>query len=215
MIGRPTRGPQNSIRAVVPDQGQNGIGEGGAIGPLAAIANRLKRREIMLQKIKQKRGGASSGEDWHGKSLQERPGFLIRRLHQIHVALFMEECAAESITPVQYSILTALEHMGAAEQIVVSTAVGLDTTNVADVLARLERQKMVKRRMSPRDKRMKVVSLTETGRALLQRIDAGAARAHERTLAPLSPTARARFMRDLVYLVEFNNDVSRAPTGLR
>ena len=70
----------------------------------------------------------------------------------------MEECAAESITPVQYSILTALEHMGTAEQIVLSSAVGLDTTNVADVLARLERQKMVKRRMSPRDKRMKVVS---------------------------------------------------------
>ena len=66
----------------------------------------------MLQKIKQKRGGARSGDDWHGKPLQERPGFLIRRLHQIHVALFMEECAAESITPVQYSILTALEHMG-------------------------------------------------------------------------------------------------------
>jgi len=83
------------------------------------------------------------------------------------------------------------------------------------VLARLERQKMVRRRMSSRDKRMKVVSLTETGRALLQRIDAGAARAHERTLAPLSPTARARFMRDLVHLVEFNNDISRTPIGLR
>jgi DNA-binding MarR family transcriptional regulator len=72
----------------------------------------------------------------------------------------MEECAAESITPVQYSILTVLEHMRAAEQIVLSSAVGLDTTNVADVLARL---KMVKRRISPRDRRMKVVSLTETG----------------------------------------------------
>jgi MarR family transcriptional regulator, lower aerobic nicotinate degradation pathway regulator len=177
--------------------------------------HRPRQREIMLRKIKQKRGAASSGDDWHGKPLQERPGFLIRRLHQIHVALFMEECAAESITPVQYSILTALEHMGSAEQIVLSSAVGLDTTNVADVLARLERQKMVKRRMSPRDKRMKVVSLTETGRALLQRIDAGAARAHERTLAPLSPTARARFMRDLVHLVEFNNDISRTPIGLR
>lgn len=169
----------------------------------------------MLQKIKQKRGGASSGDDWHDKPLQERPGFLIRRLHQIHVALFMAECAAESITPVQYSILTALEHMGAAEQIVLSSAVGLDTTNVADVLARLERQKMVKRRVSRRDKRMKVVSLTTTGRALLQRIDASAARAHERTLAPLNPMARARFMRDLVHLVEFNNDTSRTPIGLR
>lgn len=169
----------------------------------------------MLQNSKENRGAASTGDDWHGKPLQARPGFLIRRLHQIHVALFMEECAAESITPVQYSILTALEHMGTAEQIALSSAVGLDTTNVADVLARLERQRMVKRRMSPRDKRMKVVTLTEPGRALLLRIDAGAARAHERTLAALSPTARVRFMRDLAHLVEFNNDVSRTPVGLR
>lgn len=169
----------------------------------------------MLQNLKKKRGDASTGDDWHGKPLQARPGFLIRRLHQIHTALFMEECSAESITPVQYSILTALEHMGTAEQIALSSAVGLDTTNVADVLARLERQRMVKRRTSPRDKRMKVVTLTKTGRALLLRIDAGAARAHERTLAALSPTARARFMRDLAHLVEFNNDVSRTPMGLR
>lgn len=169
----------------------------------------------MLDKINKDRASASRGDDWHSKPLQERPGFLIRRLHQIHVALFMEECTAESITPVQYSILTALDHMGTAEQIVLSSAVGLDTTNVADVLARLERQKMVKRRTSPRDKRMKVVTLTETGRALLLRIDAGAARAHERTLAALSPTARARFMRDLAHLVEFNNGLSRTPVGLR
>ena len=52
-----------------------------------------------MEKIKQSRDSASRGDDWHGKPLQERPGFLIRRLHQIHVALFMEECAAESITP--------------------------------------------------------------------------------------------------------------------
>ena len=26
--------------------------------------------------------------------LEQRPGYLIRRLHQIHVALFQEKCAA-------------------------------------------------------------------------------------------------------------------------
>ena len=54
------------------------------------------------------------------RDLSRRPGFLIRRLHQIHLALFAEECKAFGVTPVQYSILTALEHMGAAEQIVLS-----------------------------------------------------------------------------------------------
>jgi DNA-binding MarR family transcriptional regulator len=166
----------------------------------------------MLQKTKL---SDSPSDDWHDKPLQQRPGFLIRRLHQIHVALFIEECGSEKITPVQYSILSALDQMAGAEQIALSDAVGLDPTNVADVLARLERQKLVKRKVSARDKRMKAVTLTEAGRRLLRRVDAGAARAHERTLAALTPAARARFMRDLMRLVAFNNDISRTPVGVR
>ena len=163
----------------------------------------------------QKRKTTDNKSNWHAKPLQERPGFLIRRLHQIHVALFMEECAADGITPVQYSILTALDQMGAAEQIVLARSVGLDTTNVADVIARLERQRLLKRRVSPKDKRVKVVSLTGTGRKLVRRVSAGSARAHERTLAALSPTARSRFVRDLARLVETNNELSRTPLALR
>jgi DNA-binding MarR family transcriptional regulator len=169
----------------------------------------------MLQKRKQPGNGPSALSDWHTKPLQERPGFLIRRLHQIHVTLFMEECAEQGITPVQYSILSALDQMGTAEQIVLSRAVGLDTTNVADVLARLERRRLVRRRVSAKDKRMKIVTLSDIGRTLLLRVDAGAARAHERTLAALDPAARTRFMRDLVRLVASNNDLSRTPLGLR
>jgi MarR family transcriptional regulator, lower aerobic nicotinate degradation pathway regulator len=161
------------------------------------------------------RAEPDGAEDWHSKPLQERPGFLIRRLHQIHVALFMEECAGESVTPVQYSILSALDQMGTAEQIVLSRSVGLDTTNVADVVARLQRQRLVKRQVSARDRRMKVVSLTERGKDLLRRVDAAAARAHERTLAALEPKARARFLRDLARLVDANNELSRTPLALR
>ncbi|AXK81237.1 MarR family transcriptional regulator [Pseudolabrys taiwanensis] len=172
----------------------------------------------MLQKTTSRKSKAvrrSTPNNWHAKPLQERPGFLIRRLHQIHSALFAEECGAENITPVQYSILAALDQMNVAEQIVLSRAVGLDTTNVADVLARLERQKLVRRRVSAQDRRMKSVTLTEDGRVLLRRIDAGAARAHERTLAALPQKDRARFMRDLAKLVASNNEISRTPVGVR
>jgi hypothetical protein len=34
-------------------------------------------------------------------ALWARPGFLVRRLHQISVAIFMEEMASLEITPVQ------------------------------------------------------------------------------------------------------------------
>lgn len=165
----------------------------------------------MLQKAVQR----DEAENWHARPLQERPGFLIRRLHQIHTALFAEECAGEKITPVQYSILSALDQMHGAEQVVLARAVGLDTTNVADVLARLERQKLIRRRVSQTDKRMKTVLLTAAGQDALQRIDASAARAHERTLEALPAKDRARFMRDLAKLVAANSGVGGAPSILR
>jgi hypothetical protein len=39
-------------------------------------------------------------------SLQARPGFLVRRLHQIGVAIFTDEMADLGITPVQFGAMS-------------------------------------------------------------------------------------------------------------
>jgi MarR family transcriptional regulator, lower aerobic nicotinate degradation pathway regulator len=150
-------------------------------------------------------------QEWRNTALEQRPGFLIRRLHQIHVALFMEECAPEGITPVQYSILTALEQMGPSEQIALSRAVGLDRANIADVITRLVQRRFVQRRVSRSDRRKKVAELTEVGHALLARLETRVARAHERTIEALPAKARAQFLSHLLLLVETNNELSRTP----
>ncbi|GAB7522101.1 MarR family winged helix-turn-helix transcriptional regulator [Paraburkholderia sp. 2C] len=149
--------------------------------------------------------------EWRHTALDARPGFLIRRLHQIHVALFIEECAPEGITPVQYSILTALDQLGPSEQIALSNAVGLDRANTADVIARLAERRFIQRRGSRTDKRKKVAELTDVGRALLARLETGVERAHERTLAALPAKDRKQFIEYLVRLVETNNELSRTP----
>ena len=154
---------------------------------------------------------AADPPEWRHTSLDARPGFLIRRLHQIHVALFIEECAPEGITPVQYSILTALDQMGPSEQIALSNAVGLDRANTADVIARLAERRFIQRRGSRTDKRKKVAELTDVGRALLARLEVGVERAHERTLAALPAKDRKQFMDYLVRLVETSNELSRTP----
>ena len=59
----------------------------------------LRSLESALRRAK-KRRGESKHRPW---PLSQRPGFLIRRLHQIHVALFQEACGEFEITPLQYS----------------------------------------------------------------------------------------------------------------
>jgi DNA-binding MarR family transcriptional regulator len=146
--------------------------------------------------------------------LARRPGFLIRRLHQIHLALFAESCGAFGVTPVQYSILTVAAAQPGLDQAALANEVGVDRTTMADVLARLERRGLVRRSRAARDARLKLVHATVTGRRLLARMDRHARKAHERTIAPLPPTERASFIDTLVKLVEAGNDLGRAPLRL-
>jgi MarR family transcriptional regulator, lower aerobic nicotinate degradation pathway regulator len=150
-------------------------------------------------------------ESWRGRQLIERPGFLIRRLHQIHTALFIEECVAFDITPVQYSVMTVLAQQGDCDQTVLAREIGMDRTNIADVLARLAGRGLVTRSVSKTDKRMRRARLTRAGNAMMAKLDAAAERAHARTVEALPPKERKRLLADLVRLVEANNDIGRAP----
>src|SRR5690606_12559083 len=79
--------------------------------------------------------------------LWRRPGYLIRRLNQLHYALFFEECGKE-ITPVQYGLLTILSSTSDSDQISIANRLGIDRTNVADVLRRLVGMGLVRRERS-------------------------------------------------------------------
>lgn len=143
--------------------------------------------------------------------LHHRPGFLIRRLHQIHVALFFDECAQFDVTPVQYSVLSALREHGCLDQASLAKAVGLDRTNVAEVVRRLAVRGLIIRSFNESDQRMRMARLSDSGWQLVRSMDDAARHAHERTVAPLSPTQRKAFIEALQKLVGANNDIGRAP----
>ncbi len=163
--------------------------------------------------------GEAAGEaleaDWKRRRLLERPGFLARRLHQIHVALFMEECAGFDITPVQYSLLTELAQSGQCEQAALARTLCLDRTNTADVIGRLKRRGLVERNANPRDKRSRLVKLTPAGQAALDPIDAPAERAHARTMATLPPAEREAFLETLARLVRAGEAAAAQSPRLR
>ncbi|MCC3304591.1 DUF1116 domain-containing protein [Sneathiella sp. HT1-7] len=146
---------------------------------------------------------ASSGP-WRNESLTLRPGVLIRRLHQIHTALFALECGDQNITPVMYSVLSALQQSGAVDQTTLAKAVAIDKTNMTDILDRLKRRGLIKRRVSSSDRRVRLTSLTEEGRNILNTLDAKAQRAHERTIESLSPEDRPRLIEMMTQIINAN-----------
>ena len=118
--------------------------------------------------------------------LTERPGFLIRRLHQIHVALFNESCGAFDLTPVQYSLLSALAERGTADQTTLAADVFLDRTTTTGVLKRLALRKLIERAVDDQDRRARACRVTPAGTALLAKMETAARAAHLDTVAHLN-----------------------------
>jgi DNA-binding MarR family transcriptional regulator len=126
--------------------------------------------------------------------LEQRPGFLVRRLHQIHAALFQDRCAAFEITPLQYSLLSALAVRGTADQTTLAADVALDRTTTTGALKRLQIRGFIQRTVQRDDRRARACKLTAAGAVLLKRMESAARAAHRDTLASLSKSDQKRFV---------------------
>ena len=144
--------------------------------------------------------------------LESLPGHHIRRLQQIAVAVFLQETEEHGVTPVQYAALHTVGGSPGIDQRTLARTIGFDTSTIAGVIDRLESRGLMLRNASPQDRRVRLLSLTDEGHALLDVIEPAMLRAQERMLEPLPKRERAEFMRMLQVLVTANNELSRAPS---
>lgn len=145
-------------------------------------------------------------------ALDVLPGYLIRRLQQIAVAIFLEETADAGITPVQFAALQAVQLQPGIDQRTLAGSIGFDTSTIGGVIDRLEKRGLMRRNASPGDRRVRLLTLTPEGDELLAEIRPRVERAQARILKPLPAADRKRFMQMMAVLVEANNEFSRAPS---
>jgi MarR family transcriptional regulator, lower aerobic nicotinate degradation pathway regulator len=141
----------------------------------------------------------------------ETPGHLLRRCHQIAVAIFLDECQAFDLTPLQYVTLSALAAHGPMDKATIGGAVALDRTTIAVVVKNLEERGLVTTRPSDHDRRAKLIKTTAKGLNLVSSAQNEVASAQERTVSPLTHKERLELLRLLGKIAEQNNLLSRAP----
>lgn len=144
--------------------------------------------------------------------LEEQPGYYIRRLQQIAVAIFLEETQAHGITPVQYAALFAARRHPGLDQRTLAATIGFDTSTIGGVIDRLERRGLIERQASPTDRRVRLLQVTHAGETLLEQVTPGMLKAQQRILAPLPAADRPQFVAMLKCVVDANNELSRAPS---
>ncbi len=145
------------------------------------------------------------------RDLSSRPGYLIRRLHQIHVAIFLEECREHNLTPVQFGVLTVLYESEALDQITIAGQLGIDRNNAADVIRRLEKRGLLERPKVVKDRRAKLARITPAGHEVVDRMQPQMIKAQRRLMEPLDDHEYGQLMALMTKVIDGNNEASRAP----
>src|SRR5262245_49909333 len=144
-------------------------------------------------------------------ALYGRPGFMLRRAHQIAVSLFLEETGELGITTTQFGILHLLKHRPGLDQISVAKLLGLDRSTTAMVLKTLETAGFVGRTVGENDRRRRTLALTPAGEKMLLRLNAPAKRVAARQLSAFTPREREQFLAMLEKFTRTFNESTRVP----
>ena len=143
--------------------------------------------------------------------LHSSPGPLIRRSHQIGLAIFSEAFKDLDMTTLQFSIMFTLRHEPGIDQITLANLVALDRATCSNIVTRLDKKGYIKRKVNPKNQRAKLVYLTAKGDKLLADSEAPMMEVQKKLIAPLNKEEKKMFLHCLQKLVDSNNELSRAP----
>jgi len=126
--------------------------------------------------------------------LYARPGFLLRRAHQISAAVFEDECRSVGLTPAQFGVMSVLQAKPGLDQSSLARALGFDKVTVLRVLRGLEARGLIIRTPAAISRRSLAIALSDTGQVLLLQAQEPVERAYQRLMAPLNNEQRVLLM---------------------
>ena len=129
-----------------------------------------------------------------GFTVENHIGFLLRRAHQRHVALFSAGMAHVELTPTQFTALLKAVELGRITQNHLGRLAAMDPATIQGVVRRLTARGLMRRGPDKMDRRTAVLEPTEAGVALIASAVACARKAHEAALSPLAPAERDQVM---------------------
>ncbi len=142
------------------------------------------------------------------QELNRHPGYLIRRLQQISVAVFLAEAKKYDLTQLQYGSLVVVDATPGIDLRRLGRTIALDRQTVSTVVNRLTEKGLLRKETAGRKC---ALYTTGAGRALYHVMKARLGSVDSILLGPLTPKERGAFLETLAKLVNALNSLSRAP----
>jgi DNA-binding MarR family transcriptional regulator len=124
------------------------------------------------------------------KGLQGSPGQLLRRAHQLSMAISASQMSPHALTAMQFGAMVVLNEKPGIDATRLASLVAFDRPTLTGVIDRLEAKGLVERQQHPSDRRARLLYLTPEGSALLRDASKAARRTHRMVLDPLTPQER-------------------------
>ncbi|WP_306319596.1 MULTISPECIES: MarR family winged helix-turn-helix transcriptional regulator [unclassified Streptomyces] len=137
------------------------------------------------------------GKSTHAEALEaalDGLGPLARQLNQLHTRLWYEQ-VHQDLTGPQFTVLSLLELHGDMDQGTLGAAAHLDKSTAAPLLERLRGRGLLEIEKDERDRRRKLVRITDGGRRLVARLAPGVIDVSDQLLEGLSTGEREEFLR--------------------
>lgn len=123
-------------------------------------------------------------------SIDDQVGHLLRLAYQRASAHLAERIRPYDLTPVQFATLMRLLEHGPLSQNQLGRLVSMPPANIHSLIGRLKKRNLVETNRSPDDKRLLVISLSATGRALGRKLIPLDQQSSEDALSPLTKAER-------------------------
>lgn len=140
-------------------------------------------------------------------------GHLIRRLNQISTSVFQDRMrsAGYDLTPIQFAAMNAIHANPGIDQASLAGLIAHDRATIGGVVDRLEAKGFLSRRVGLNDRRIRELSLTPKGEAVLAETTPLVRAMQVDMLTGLSEAERQEFLRLARKAAEGGNHLSRAP----
>ena len=134
--------------------------------------------------------------------LKKSPGHLLRRAQQYANDLYSKEVGSSGPTPRQFEVLSVVAGNQGLSQTDLVQATGIDRSTLADMIARMIKKGLLSRQRTKTDARANAVSITASGKRMLQGAMSSVNKSDTAIMKVLPKTQQSAFMKSLTAFAE-------------
>ena len=134
--------------------------------------------------------------------LDNSPAHLLRRATQYANDIYTKEVGDSTLTARQFAVLLTVSNQEGLSQTDLVNQTGIDRSTLADMISRMLKKDLLKRKRTAEDARANSVSITAAGKRALNTVINKVEKAESKILNPLPATKRTDFLRMLTTIAE-------------